>query len=106
MKRERVGRIFMEILTFVLLIIFFFPFFLVIINSAKNISDILESPLGFSGAEFAKFFNNIKTILDSTYVRYLNSFMNSAIITTFSLVAIGVFSGMAAWVLVRTKTKY
>ena len=79
---------------------------MVIINSAKKISDILENPLGFSGAEFSKFFNNIKAIIDSTYVRYLNSFMNSAIITTFSLAAIGVFSGMAAWVLVRTKTRY
>jgi raffinose/stachyose/melibiose transport system permease protein len=32
--------------------------------------------------------------------------VNSVVITTTSLFAIGIFSGMAAWVLVRRKTKY
>ena len=106
MKRQKTSLILLEIFAAVLLIVFFFPFFLVVVNAAKSISDILTNPLGFSGATFSKFFSNIQEILQSNDVKYLNSFMNSAIITTFSLLAIGVCSGMAAWVLVRTKTKY
>lgn len=106
MKRNKSKKLALEIFALVLLLFFFFPFFLVIINSAKSISDILVSPFGFEGATLTKFYSNIKTILELEYIRYLNSFMNSAIITTFSLMAIGICSGMAAWVLVRTKTKY
>jgi raffinose/stachyose/melibiose transport system permease protein len=39
-------------------------------------------------------------------MKYFSSFINSIIITSLSITCIGVFSGMAAWVLVRTKTKY
>lgn len=106
MKRQKVSLIALEIFAAALLLVVFFPFFLVVVNAAKSISDILTNPIGFDGATFAKFFSNIKEILESSDVKYLNSFMNSAIITTLSLLAIGICSGMAAWVLVRTKTKY
>jgi raffinose/stachyose/melibiose transport system permease protein len=106
MKKQKTSLILLEIFAVVVLLVVFFPFFLVILNAAKGVVDITMDPLGFQGATLAKFFANIKTILQSTDVKYLNSFMNSAIITTSSLIAIGVFSGMAAWVLVRTKTKY
>jgi raffinose/stachyose/melibiose transport system permease protein len=49
---------------------------------------------------------NINNILTSTRVRYWNSFFNSLIITSGSLLTIGIFSAMAAWVLVRTKKAY
>jgi raffinose/stachyose/melibiose transport system permease protein len=106
MKRQKTSLIILEIFAVLLLIVIFFPFFLVIVNAAKSVSDIITNPIGLEGATFGKFFSNIKEILQSTDVKYLNSFLNSTIITTFSLLAIGVFSGMAAWVLVRTKTKY
>jgi len=106
MKRQKTSLIILEVFAALLLLVVFFPFFLVIVNAAKSISDILTNPIGFQGVSFAKFFSNIKEILQSTDVKYLNSFINSTIITTFSLLAIGTFSGMAAWVLVRTKTKY
>ncbi|MBI9010476.1 MAG: carbohydrate ABC transporter permease [Tenericutes bacterium] len=106
MKRQKTSMIFLEIFAILLLLVVFFPFFLVIVNASKSVSDIITNPIGFEGATLAKFISNINAIFQSSDVKYLNSFMNSAIITTFSLLAIGVFSGMAAWVLVRTKTKY
>jgi raffinose/stachyose/melibiose transport system permease protein len=54
---------------------------------------------------FSMIFTNMRTILEASQIRYLQSFFNSVIITSVSLVLIGISSGMAAWVLVRTKTK-
>ncbi|MCK5732064.1 MAG: carbohydrate ABC transporter permease [Tenericutes bacterium] len=91
-------------MTFVLIIVFFMPFVLVIMNSAKTAVQIVENPL--AGGSMATFIKNLTTILTRDDIRYWNSFFNSLIITSGSLIAIGVFSGMAAWVLVRTKKLY
>jgi raffinose/stachyose/melibiose transport system permease protein len=108
-KRTRepisLGMLLLEIVTFALLIGFAFPFYVVLINAAKSASQIFADPLGLP-ISFAQIFTNIGLILSNPSIRYLNSFVNSLIITTASLLAIGLFSGMAAWVLVRTKTKY
>jgi len=102
---SRVGAVVLEIFTFLLLVGFAFPFYIVLINSAKNATQIFADPLGLP-VTFGQIFTNIGLILSNPSIRYLSSFMNSLIITTVSLLAIGLFSGMAAWVLVRTKTKY
>ena len=104
-EAPRVGAILLEIFTFLLLIGFAFPFYIVLINSAKSASQIFADPLGLP-VTFGQIFTNIGLILNNPSIRYLSSFMNSLIITSASLLAIGLFSGMAAWVLVRTKTKY
>lgn len=101
----RGGLVVLELLTFLLLVGFAFPFYIVLINSAKSAVEITADPLGLP-VTFGQIFVNINLILSNPNIRYLNSFMNSIIITTSSLLAIGLFSGMAAWVLVRTKTKY
>ena len=94
----------LEIIALILLVIFFYPFFIVIINAAKPSAEIIANPIGWPDS-FLTLFENIRRILSNPNVRYLRSFWNSLIITSFSLVLIGVGSGMAAWVLVRTKTK-
>ncbi len=99
------GLITLEILSFLMLIGFAFPFYIVLINSAKSAAQIFADPLGLP-VSFTQIFTNIQIILANPSIRYLNSFVNSIIITTVSLLAIGLFSGMAAWVLVRSKTKY
>ncbi len=101
----RWGMVVLEVMTFLLLISFAFPFYLVLINSAKSATEIFADPLGLPDT-FGQILVNINLILGNPSIRYLNSFVNSIIITTTSLLAIGLFSGMAAWVLVRTKTKY
>lgn len=102
--RSKIGLLYTELLTFLLLLLFFAPFLLVIINTMKSAVEIVADPLAFG--TFNTFVKNIRTILSSEQIRYWNSFMNSLIITTGSLMAIGFFSGMAAWVLVRTKKNY
>jgi raffinose/stachyose/melibiose transport system permease protein len=57
-------------------------------------------------ADWANIGRNFLEIVGRDNIDYFSSFLNSVVITSVSLIAIGVFSGMAAWVLVRTKTKY
>lgn len=93
-----------EILVFGLMLVFLYPFYIVTINSAKPIAEIVRTPTELPES-FMTLFTNIRTILEARQIRYLQSFFNSVIITTLSLTLIGITSGMAAWVLVRTKTK-
>ncbi len=105
MRKQKITLILIEIFAFILLLLFFFPFALVILNSTKTANEIIANPLAFA-ADSHTFFKNLSTILTSPQVRYWESFLNSIIITSGSLIAIGIFAGMAAWVLVRTKKRY
>lgn len=102
---KKMGIISLEIFAILLLIAFFFPFFLVIINSAKSVSEITLTPLALP-RNWANIYYNFVEILGRNNVDYFRSFFNSVLITTVSVLAIGILSAMAAWVLVRTKTRY
>jgi len=96
-----------EIVSVLLLILFFMPIIIVIINVGKADNNaIILDPLGFPQNYLANFINNVERILTHRQIRYFSSFGYSLLITTLSLGAIGMFSSMAAWVLVRTKTRY
>lgn len=97
--------IILEVLAVALLLIFFFPFAMVIINSAKTGTEVVLTPLQFPN-NWGTFVRNVNEILTRDNIDYFRSFANSIIITVTSLLTIGIFSAMAAWVLVRTKTKY
>lgn len=96
-----------EIMSVILLILFFMPIIIVLINVGKADNNaIILDPLGFPQDYFTNFINNIERIITHRQIRYFSSFGYSLLITSLSLFSIGIFSSMAAWVLVRTKTKY
>lgn len=91
-------------LTVILFIATMFPFFIVVINSAKSSLEIIVDPISFP-EKWTQLFTNIKEIWDKPSIRYSSSVLSSTIITLSSLATISIFSAMAAWVLVRTKSK-
>ncbi|MCF7932590.1 MAG: carbohydrate ABC transporter permease [Acholeplasmataceae bacterium] len=93
-----------EILAIALVIIFLFPFYIVLINTSKLNIDITDTPLKLPET-LSKLIENLRAIFTDRRMDYFSSLFNSAIITTLSLMLIGVSSAMAAWVLVRTKSK-
>ncbi len=105
MRTDKIGIILLEVLAATLLIVFAYPLFIVLINSAKDAAEIIRNPLSMP-TDWLQLFENVKELLSRDNINYFQSFFNSVIITTISLIAIGIFSAMAAWVLVRTKTKY
>jgi raffinose/stachyose/melibiose transport system permease protein len=93
-----------EIVTVVLFLIFLFPFFIVVVNSAKTPFEITQNPLTLP-SEWGKILQNMAAIWTSVNVQYSSSFLSSVIITVASLLLLNVLSSQAAWVLVRTKTR-
>jgi raffinose/stachyose/melibiose transport system permease protein len=105
MSRKQTINLIYEILVAVLFLLFFSPFVLLILNASKSTSfEVLNDPLALTGT-FAQFMANIQEVWTSPNTMYQQAFVNSAIITIGSLIAIVITSSMAAWVLVRTKTK-
>jgi raffinose/stachyose/melibiose transport system permease protein len=94
----------LEIITFLLFLVYLFPFFIVLINSAKNAFEVTQAPMSLP-KDWGTILKNMQIIWTSENIRYSRSFISSIIITVFSLLAINFFSSQAAWALVRTKTK-
>ena len=94
----------LEIVTFVLFLVYLFPFFIVVINSAKSAFEVTQSPMSLP-SDWSMIFKNMQVIWTSDNIRYPSSFFSSIIITVCALLAINLLSSQAAWVLVRTKSK-
>jgi len=103
-KKIKIGAIILLAITIVMFIVSAFPFYVVLINSSKASLEIVDDPLGLP-QRWGKLIENIKEVWSRPSVRYSSSVLSSFIITTGSLLAITVFSAMAAWVLVRTKSR-
>ena len=93
-----------EIVAVVLFLLFLFPFFIVVVNSAKTPFEITQNPLTLP-TDWGKILQNMVTIWTSVNVQYSSSFLSSVFITVASLLLLNVLSSQAAWVLVRTKTR-
>ena len=95
----------LEVLGIILLILFLFPFFIVLINAAKPADQIFRAPLALP-QKWGALFANMNRVIHSPNMNYWKSFFDSAIITVASLFTIVVFSSMAAWVLERNSIKH
>jgi raffinose/stachyose/melibiose transport system permease protein len=102
MSNRRLGIFIAELVTALFFILFMFPFYLVLINSAKTAFEVTQYPLTWP-AKWGNLIDNIVKIWTSEAVRYPSSLVASAIITSLSLVLINLLSAQAGWALVRTK---
>lgn len=99
MKRKK--RINIRFITLgILLVIYIFPFFLVLINALKEKTDIIRDPLALVGEQGATFANFIEAADRMHFFRALG---NSLLITVVSTALIVIFSSMAAYIMTRKK---
>ena len=94
----------MEIFAITLVAFFMVPLVLVVFNAAKGNNEIIASPLS-APQNWMNLVDNVVNIWNNPNIRYSQALFNSVIVTFFSLAGITISSAMAAWVLVRTKTK-
>lgn len=104
MTARKIATLMAEIVTLVLFIVFLFPFFLVLINSAKTAFEVTQFPL-MMPSNWGTIAKNVASIWTSQNIHYPASLLSSVIITVVSLVSISLLSAQAAWALVRTKTR-
>jgi raffinose/stachyose/melibiose transport system permease protein len=103
-KKQKVLNIVLTIVTLIMFLFAMFPFFIVVINAAKASLEIITDPIALPD-RWGQLFRNMADIWSRPSIEYSKSVFSSVVITTGSLLTISVFSAMAAWVLVRTKTK-
>ena len=104
MKKLKLGTWGLEILTALLFLAVLFPFYIVLISSAKSAVEITQNPLGLP-TDWGNLWSNVVHIWTNENIRYQSSFIASIFITVIALVLINLLSAQAAWSLVRTKTK-
>ena len=105
MKAQKIRTGIAELIGVILTIIILAPFLLVVVNSAKSSADIITSPITLP-EHWGQIFTNLSNVIHNQNFNYWNSFFSSLLITAVSLLLLTVFSSMAAWVLVRNKTKW
>lgn len=93
----------LEILTALLFLLFFSPFYIVVVNAFKSRFQVLTDVLGFPD-DWSQLAANFASVVNNPNLRFWSSAGSSAVITVLSLAAIVLFSSMAAWVLVRRKS--
>ncbi|OOM82446.1 L-arabinose transport system permease protein AraQ [Clostridium puniceum] len=90
----------LEAFSWILLLIYMLPFYLMFINSFKTRREIFSNTTGLPAAW------NYKNYLDAmNRMDIVTSFTNSMIVTVGGVALIILFSSMAAWVLVRDQSK-
>ena len=105
MKAQKIRTTIAEIVGILLTIVMLAPFLLVIINSAKDSASIVISPISLP-KNWGQLFTNMSNVIHNDNFNYWGSFFSSLLITAVSLILLTLFSSMAAWVLVRNKTKW
>ena len=93
-RKKRINIRFIVII--ILLVIYIFPFFLVLINALKEKTDIIRDPLALVGEQGATFANFIEAADRMHFFRALG---NSLLITVVSTALIVIFSSMAAYIM-------
>ncbi len=93
----------LEVLTVFLFVLFMIPFGMVVLNSAKTSKEIIFNAIT-PPTSWNQLAVNVSLIFNNPTVDYLGAFLDSLLITVFSLIVIVLFSSMCAWVLVRNKT--
>lgn len=102
MKEGLLKKIGWNVLAIFAAIIFLAPLYIAFTNSFKTQKGLYLNVLGLPRGDTFTLDNYVRAFQDLDFFR---SFMNSFLITTISTVLIVVFSSMAAWMLVRSKTK-
>lgn len=99
-KKKSINKMFLTIIGILLAIIFVAPILILVNSSFKTLQeiyiDILALPKHFSFQNYLKAFEKMD---------FLHSLINSLVITCVATVLILLVSSMAAWVMVRYKTK-
>ncbi|HJF17409.1 MAG TPA: carbohydrate ABC transporter permease, partial [Globicatella sulfidifaciens] len=97
-------KILLEVFSLLVFVLFISPILLITINSAKSSREILLNPLSLP-ENWGKIWENFISIWNNPSIDYRGSFLSSVIITVLSLTLISLFSSLAAWGLVRYKSK-
>lgn len=105
MKSRKISRYLTEAVSVILSLVVLSPFILVLFNAGKKSADIVINPIA-PPQRWGQLLVNLQNVIYNQNFNYWKSFASSFFITVISLVLLTIFSSMAAWVLVRNKTRW
>ena len=105
MSKRKFWALIGELAAILLFLVYVSPLILVLFNSSKTSGQIILNPIS-APSDWSLLWKNIQSVFGNTVVNYGGAFKSSLIITFGSLVFIILFSSMAAWVIVRNKSKF
>ncbi|WP_416149919.1 carbohydrate ABC transporter permease [Salipaludibacillus sp. HK11] len=100
-KISRLKLISIEVILFICAILFFVPFYFVIVNSFKGLDEVLTNT-----AALPQYITFENFIIVWGQLDFLRVIMNTIIITLFSNIGVIIISSMAAYWLVRKPSKF
>lgn len=100
--RKKTGLAVKIIVLICALIVYMFPFIMVLINSFKTKRDIIKEPMALIGSHGASLDNYVEAFKKMNFIR---AFLNSFCITGVSVVLIIITSAMCAYLFVRMDYK-
>lgn len=100
--KKRVSAVVKMIVLLICLLVYMFPFVMVLINSFKTKRDIIKEPLALIGSQGISFDNYINAFVKMNFPK---AFMNSLCITGVSVVLIILTASMCAYLFVRMDYK-
>lgn len=99
-QKANIGKIILFLVGAILAVLYLAPVFILVNSSFKSLKEIYIDVLALPSS-----FNLTNYQLAVEALDFLRTFLNSLVITLVSTVLIGLISSMAAWVLVRYKTR-
>jgi len=102
MSNSRIKKFVLPVLSSLLGILFLSPLYIVFTNSLKTQKGIF---LNVMNLPFGEYFNPKNYTEAFIQLDFIRSFFNSLFITVSSTIIIIIFASMAAWMLVRTRSK-
>lgn len=106
MKKQKVFTVVTTAFAIILALYILFPFYLVLMNSAKTANDIVANPISAAGVSLQQLMQNLSNVINNSNFSFWSAFGTSLVITVISLVLLALFGSMAAWVICRNKTKW
>ncbi len=103
--KKKYSKIIIYIAIISLVILWIMPIFLVVINAVKDYQEVLNNKSALPVMPIQQGVINFQAIMANENLNFLSSLFNSVLITTVSLFTLTIVGAMAAWVLVRTKTR-
>ena len=102
---DKLRKILLEVVAILLLLLVLLPFVVVFFNAGKTYDQITLSPVT-PPTDLSQVMVNIKAVFNDPTTDFLGAFYDSLLITALALAVIIFFSSMAAWVLVRNRSKF
>jgi raffinose/stachyose/melibiose transport system permease protein len=99
------GMLLLEAFMIVAALVFIYPAIYVIVNAFKSTAEIVTNPVGLPARPTLENFVNVWTTQGSGGINFRVALFNTIALTAGSVLGIIVFGSMAAYILVRTKSR-